>query len=402
MTIDGYKSRARAAPDIIVDPSTLFPPLSGVGYYTREILKAYCGLPGHFPVKLLSFRFFLKSGRRPPEADIERLAESWGGSLDVRFRPVPSLVYGWLRRRGLRPPFPLDMFESSAQKIYFFPNFVGEPLLRARYVPVVFDVGFLRHPGSQQNRDHLYLKRYLPRALRRASRVVVISECVKWELQKAYDVPADKIAVITPAVDHAAFRPDIPAEVRAAVREKYGLGGGYIFSLSTLEPRKNFPRLIEAYSLLPGDAQTRLPLVVAGGSGWKNEEIYATIRRLGLEKKIKFLGYISEMDRAPLMREAALFVLPSLYEGFGMPVLEAMACGTPVVTSARGAIPEIGGDAVVYADPLRAESIARSITTVLEDRDLRTRLSASGISRAASFRWLESARGLADVFERVA
>ena len=402
MTIDMHESRRRAAPDIIVDPSTLFPPLSGVGYYTREILKAYCGLPGHFPVKLLSFRFFLKSGRRPPEADFERLAESWGGSLDVRFRPVPSLVYGWLRRRGLRPPFPLDLFESGARKIYFFPSFVGEPLLRAPYVPVIFDLGFLRYPGSQQNRDHLYLRRYLPRALRRASRIVVISERVKKELQKAYEIPADKIAVVYPAVDHASFRPDIPAEVRVAVREKYGLGGGYIFSLSTLEPRKNFPRLLEAYSLLPDATQARLPLVVAGGSGWKNEEIYATIRRLGLEKKIKFLGYISETDRAPLMREASLFALPSLYEGFGMPVLESMACGTPVVTSARGAIPEIGGDAVVYADPLRAESIARSISAVLEDQDLRTKLSVSGLARAASFQWPESARVLADVFKRVA
>jgi glycosyltransferase involved in cell wall biosynthesis len=146
----------------------------------------------------------------------------------------------------------------------------------------------------------------------------------------------------------------------------------------------------------------RFPLIVAGGEGWKNEALFAAIRRLGLEDRVRFLGYIPDADRAPLMREANLFVLPSLYEGFGMPVLEAMACGTPVVTTERGALPEVGGDAVVYADPLDPRSIAREMAAVLGDPDLRRRLSSAGQARAAGFRWDASARVLAGVFERAA
>jgi glycosyltransferase involved in cell wall biosynthesis len=230
--------------------------------------------------------------------------------------------------------------------------------------------------------------------------VIVISECIKKELQLAYDYPAEKISVVCPAVDHAVFRPDLPEEACAAVLAKYGLQGGYIFSLSTLEPRKNFPRLIEAYARLPENL--RRPLVVAGGQGWKNEDISATIRRLGLESNLKFLGYIPEEDRAPLMREAGLFVLPSLYEGFGMPVLEAMACGTPVVTSARGALPEVGGETVVYVDPIDPDDIARGILSILENPKRAEGLAQAGLARAATFQWSDSARVLADVFRKVA
>jgi len=390
------------APDLVVESSALYPPLSGVGYYTRELLTAYGAIPDHFPVKILAYRFFLKPWRSSQEEYLAGLAARLGAALDLRRRPFPSLVYARLRRLGLRLPLPLDLFRSRRRTIFFFPNFVGEPLLRSRCVPVVYDFGYVHFPGCQQGRDHLFLKRYLPRTLRQASQVVVISHCVKRELQDTYGVPPEKIAVVHPAVDHDAFRPDIPAERRLAVRRKYDLNGEYLFSLSTLEPRKNFSRLLEAYALLPEGVRKRFALVVAGGQGWKNEDIYATLRRLGLESRIKFLGYVPEEDRAPLMGEAELFVLPSLYEGFGLPVLEAMACGIPVVTSARGALPEVGGDAVVYADPLRPESIADGILSVLENPNFRQGLITAGLIRAEAFQWSISARALADVFHRAA
>ena len=389
-------------PDLIVESSAFYPPLSGVGYYTRELLKAYVAIPGHFPVRLLASRFFLKAGRSSQEAYLSGLAEVLAGSLEVRLRPFPSAVYAGLRRRALRLPLPFDLFPSRRPRIFFFPNFVGEPLLHARYVPVVYDFGFLRFAGRLQNRDHLFLKRYLPRTLKRASQVVVISDWVRKELQETYGVPPEKIRVVYPAVDHFAFHPNISERRRIAVRLKYNLGNEYLFSLSTLEPRKNFSRLIEAYALLPEGTKKRFPLVVAGGQGWKNEDIFATLRRLGLESRIKFLGYVPEEDRAPLMRGAELFVLPSLDEGFGMPVLEAMACGTPVVTSARGALPEVGAEAVVYTDPLQPENIAHGILSILENPSFRQELSKAGVARAEAFQWSISALALADVFRRAA
>jgi alpha-1,3-rhamnosyl/mannosyltransferase len=398
-----FKSeQANAVPDLIVEPSALYPPWSGVGYYTRELLKAYRELPGHFPIKFLAYRFFLKPKRASREDRFAGQARDMGGTLDIRTRLIPSLIYDRLRRWAFRPPIPIDLRKRSKSCVYFFPNYVGEPLIRSKCVPVIFDFGYLHFPRTLLGRDHLYLKRYIPRTLRRAGHVIVISECIKKELREVYDYPAEKISVVYPAVDHDVFRPDLPEKARAAVRAKYGLEPGYLFSLSTLEPRKNFPRLIEAYARLPENLRARRPLVVAGGRGWKNQDIEATIRRLHLETNLKFLGYIPEEDRAPLMRDAGLFVLPSLYEGFGMPVLEAMACGTPVVASARGALPEVGGEAVVYVDPLDPEDIARGIRSILENpKESEVRVQAA-LARAAKFQWSAGARILAEVFRQVA
>lgn len=392
----------RTAPDLVVDSSSLYPPISGMGYYPLELLKIYCAMPDHFPIKILAYRFFLNPRRSWQGEYLAGLAARLGASLELHRRPFPSLVYARLRRMGLRLPLPLDFFPSRRRKIFFFPSFVGEPLLRSRCVPVVHDFEYLHFPSLMQGRDDLFLKRYLPRTVRRASQVVVNSNYTKKELQATYGIPPDKITVVYPAVDHGMFRPDIPEERRLAVRKKYELGGEYFFSLSTLEPRKNFSRLIEAYALLPEGIKKRYSLVIAGGQGWKDEDIYATLRKLGSENRIKLLGYVHDEDRAPLMREAELFVLPSLLEGFGVPVLEAMACGTPVVTSARGALPEVGGEAVVYVDPLQPESIADGILSVLENPNFRQGLTTAGLIQAESFQWSISARVLANVFRRAA
>jgi glycosyltransferase involved in cell wall biosynthesis len=389
-------------PEILIETSALHPPLSGVGYFARELLKAYSRLPGRFPMKLLAYRFFLKPRSAPGDEYMAGLAREIGAEIEVRSRLSPSAVHRRLRSRALRSPFPVDAGAGGARRIYFFPNYVGAPLLRSVCIPVVYDLGFLRHPETLRDRDHVFLGRYLPRTLRRAAAIVAISESVKRELAAAFDLDAARIAVVHPAADRGVFRPDLPADAGRAVRTKYGLDGPYLFSLSTLEPRKNFAGLVEAYALLPEEVRARMPLIVAGGQGWKNGPLFDAVRRLKLESRIKFLGYIPEADRAPLMREAELFALPSLYEGFGMPVLEAMACGTPVVTSGRGALAEVGADAVVYADPLDPGSIARAILSIIGDPAARRRLAAAGPIRAAGFRWETGAATLAGVFERAA
>jgi glycosyltransferase involved in cell wall biosynthesis len=389
-------------PEVLIETSALHPPLSGVGYYTRELLKAYSRLPGRFPMKLLEYRFFLKPRSSPRDEYLSGLAREIGAEVEVRGRLAPSPVHRRLRSRALRSPFPVDAAAGGTRRIYFFPNYIGAPLLRSACVPVVYDLGFLHHPETLRDRDHVFLRRYLPRTLRRAAVIVVISESIKRELMDAFDLAADRIAVIHPAVDPSVFRPDLPPDAGRAVRAKYGLDGPYLFSLSTLEPRKNIAGLVEAYALLPEEVRTRMPLVIAGGQGWKNDSLFDAVRRLKLESRIKFLGYISEADRAPLMGEAEIFALPSLYEGFGMPVLEAMACGTPVVTSDRGALAEVGADAVVYANPLDPGSIAQAILSIIGDPEARRRLSAAGRRRAAAFRWETGAGTLASVFERAA
>ncbi len=392
----------RSVPEIIVETGGLNSSLTGVGYYTQELLRAYAALPGRWPIALLAYRFCLRTRPSPSEDFLKGLARSLDGRLEIRRRLLPGPVYARLRKLGLRPPAPVDAFVPPGRRIYFFPNYVGEPLWRGRCVPVVYDFGFVRFPRSLPDRDDLFLKRYLPRTLKRALQVVVISDCVKRELERTYGLPAERITTVYPAVDHSRFRPDIPAASRFAARKKYGLPPGYIFSLGTLEPRKNFARLIEAFALLPDDLRRRAPLVIAGGPGWKNRDVGATVRRLGLDSSVKLLGYIADDDRAPLIRDAAVLAFPSLYEGFGMPVLESLACGTPVVASARGALPEVAGESALYVDPLRPEDIARGLKSGLENPELKEKLSTGGLKRAAAFQWEASARVLAGVFEKAA
>lgn len=393
---------APAEREIIVESSGLFPPLSGVGYYARELLRAYSKLPGHFPLRVLAPRFILRRGPAPGEDYLLGLVRDIGGTLDVSRRLLPAAVYSGFRRFGRRPPWPLDLASPHRNKLYFFPNYVGEPLLRRRCIPVIYDFGFLRYPRSLRGRDDLYLRRYLPPTLRHALHIVVISDCVRRELETAYDVPPERITTVFPAADHARFRPDISPKARKAVRRRYGLDSDYVFSLGTIEPRKNFVRLIEAFALLPASVGGRLSLAIGGGPGWKSEDVPAALHRLGVRSRVKLLGYVRDEDRAPLMAEASCFALPSLYEGFGMPVLEAMACGTPVVISAGGALGEVGAGAAVYVDPLQPESIAVGMLSVLKHPAERKMRSAKGLLRAADFRWEASARALARVFKRAA
>jgi glycosyltransferase involved in cell wall biosynthesis len=392
---------ARTAPGIVVETGGLLPPLSGVGHYSRELLRAYAALPGHLPLTLTAPRFFLRRGQAPGEGYLAGLAADLEARVEVQRRLVPAAVYAGLRCLGRRPPVPLDLWPGpGGPRVYFFPNYVGEPLLRRRCVPVIYDFSYLLHPRSLRGRDDLFLRHYVPATLRRALRVVVISDSVGRELQRAYAVPAERITTVPPAVDHARFRPDLPADARRRVRDRYGLAGPYIFSLGTLEPRKNFPRLIRAFAVLASGPFRGLTLALGGGPGWKNRDIPETITRLGLGARVKLLGYVRDEDRGPLLAEADVFALPALYEGFGLPVLEAMACGTPVVTSARGALPEVARDAAVYVDPLDPEDIARGLSAALGSSRDRERLRAAGIRRAADFGWDRSARLLARVFEQ--
>jgi len=392
----------RHAPALVVEPSALFPPLSGVGYYTRELLRRYEAFPDHFPIRILGSRWVLKPWQGPADIHLARVSEATGYPVDPLTKLTPSALDARLRESNLRHPLPVDIFDEPGTRVFFYPNYVGPPLCQSPSVPVIYDFSYLRYPHILKAKSVDYMRRYLPPTIRQATRVVVISESIKIELMQFFGVPAEKIDVVYPAIDHAAFRRDIPWPVREHVRRKHGLEGDFIFSLSTVEPRKNFPRLIQAYALLPASVRAVTPLVVAGGKGWKNEDVFTTIRGLGLEAQIRFLGYIDEEDRAPLMREAALFVLPSLYEGFGMPVLEAMACGAPVVTSSRGALAEVGGDAVVDVDPLLPEDIAKGMLSVLTDAALERRLAEAGPVRARLFTWETSAKALAASFARAA
>jgi glycosyltransferase involved in cell wall biosynthesis len=251
----------------------------------------------------------------------------------------------------------------------------------------VYDLSFLRFPGAFNAANRIYLGAATRAAVRRAKRVLTISDFTRRDIVRLLNVPEERVEVIHPAAEER-FRA-LPIEEVAAFRRAHDLPEVYIFAFGTLEPRKNLVGLLHAYARL---AEPRPPLIVGGGSGWRVSPIFDTVSQLGLDKQVTFLGFVPE-DELPLWYNAArLFAFPSLYEGFGLPVLEAMACGTPVITSNAASLPEVGGKAVALVAPQDADQLAREMQRVLDDAQLRREMSAAGRIQATRFSW----RAMAD------
>lgn len=228
----------------------------------------------------------------------------------------------------------------------------------------------------------------------RADRIIAVSEATRRDIVSELGIPRERISVVYEAAD-ARFRPHTPDETRP-ILERYNLAHGeYLLSVGTLEPRKNYIRLIEAYAALRAQyvaGERRLPpLIIAGGYGWKYEAILAAPEQAGVAGLVRFVGRVPDDDLPALIAGARLFVYPSLYEGFGLPPLEALASGTPVITANTSSLPEVVGDAGLYCDPYHVNDIARQIAALLENEDLAQRLRCAGIERAKRFSWERAA-----------
>jgi glycosyltransferase involved in cell wall biosynthesis len=228
-----------------------------------------------------------------------------------------------------------------------------------------------------------YARVFMPLSARRSAVILTSSTHSKQDIVECFDVPPEKV-VVTHLAANSKFRP-ISAEAVAAIKQKYGLDQ-FILVVGTLEPRKNIVRLIQAYALLRAAGVT-IPLVHVGSRGWLYDEVFGEVERLGLEGSVRFLGRASLDDLVALYNAATVFVYPSLYEGFGIPVLEAMSCGCPTITSNLSSLPEVIGDAGIMIDPYNVEQIAEELKRVLEDHGLAEDMLVRGLSRANLFSW---------------
>ena len=239
---------------------------------------------------------------------------------------------------------------------------------------------------------------------RRAQAVITVSECSKSDIVKILGLPPERIHVIGNAVD-ASFYPVRDAWLLANLRERYGIAPRFVLYFGGFDMRKNVPRIIEAYSQLPESLRREYQLVIAGRYQYLGHPLYPdpreTVRRLGLERSAIFTGQIREQDKAALYSAATVYMFPSLYEGFGMTVLEAMACGTPVLTSNLSALPEVVGDAGVLVDPYDAGGISRALTELLESQSRRDELSRRGLERARRFTWPQVAEQTVRVYKQI-
>jgi glycosyltransferase involved in cell wall biosynthesis len=275
------------------------------------------------------------------------------------------------------------------------PAFVGPVVGACPLVVTVHDLSFLFFPQSFRALNRSYLRLFTRLSVRRAQRVLAVSESTKRDLVQYYGLSPAKVDVVHNGVDRA-FRP-LPADVVAAFRRQAGLPDRFLLFVGTLEPRKNVVRLIEAYARLPKE---RPPLVLVGGKGWLYDQIFARVEALNLSNQVHFVGYVLAEDLPLWYNAADLFVYPSLYEGFGLPPLEAMACGTAVITSTASSLPEVVGTAGQMVDPTDTQALATAMEQVLTARDVREQMQAAGLAQAQGFTWEQTAQRTVDSYRR--
>jgi glycosyltransferase involved in cell wall biosynthesis len=331
-----------------------------------------------------------------------RLFEDVGApNLVDRRMPLPSR---WFDRVSLRLDTPRLEWMVRFD-VLFAPNFVPPPTRSRRVVLTVHDLAFKRFPETAPQATRRWLTR-LDASLGRASQVIVVSEQTRRDLLDSYPGAArleDRLTVVPLGVDAQFFRPPHADDVER-VRHRYSIDGPFLLSLGGLEPRKNLPALIHAYASLPEDV--RPALVIAGPVAPWNPEGWDLVRPSldalppRVRDRVIVTGYVSERDKVALLGGAEALVYPSLYEGFGLPLLEAMACDTPVLTSNVSALPDTAGDAALLIDPNDTEDIAAGMERLLTDTALRERLREAGSARAATFSWDETARLTAGVLRR--
>jgi glycosyltransferase involved in cell wall biosynthesis len=272
------------------------------------------------------------------------------------------------------------------------------PLMHSACSVVTFpDLTFVLYPKLHQPLKRVFFPAMMRWSARHARRIIAISESTKRDLVQTLGVPGDRISTVLLAAD-AEYRPTAPARV-AEVCARYGLRAGeYLLYVGVLEPRKCIDQLIDAFGRI-APAANSLQLVIAGKRGWMYDQIFAQVAALGLEERVRFPGYVPRADLPALYSGARAFVYPSRYEGFGLPVLEAMSCGTPVVTTNVSSLPEVAGDGALLVDPGDVSGLAAALARVVHDASLRQELSCRGQVRAASFSWERCAKDTVRVYE---
>ncbi|MGD8583925.1 MAG: glycosyltransferase family 1 protein [Chloroflexota bacterium] len=281
----------------------------------------------------------------------------------------------------------LDLLHSMA--------FVAPYASTSPSVVTVYDLSFIHHPEQFPRLRRVYLAGQTRRSCRSARRVVTISESGRNDVHRQFGVPLERIDVVSPGVGE--FYHPRPAAVVEDFRRQKALPERYALHVGTLQPRKNIPLLIDAFAALADDG---LALVLVGGKGWMYDEIFERVQALGLEKRVRFTGYVPD-DELPLWYNAAsALVFPSYYEGFGMPVLEAMACGTPVIAAQTSAIPEAAGNAALLFDPQDKKALREQIAAVLDDPSLAAKMRQKGLTQAARYSWPRAAQAMLDVYRR--
>ena len=372
---------------LIIDGEVLvMPHFSGIGHYTLELLRAIdTELPSHEDIEasiLVHFRH------------IEAVKRFNFKNIEIIPSPFSLRIANGLKLRSKQPP--LDLLFGKG--VYLFPNFTSWPLLRSQSIPIIYDLSYEKYAELAEPRNQKFLSEQVRIAAKRADHIVTISENSKREISSFYHIPPKDITVCYPAVDKSHFYRRSDEEI-ATVLQTYDLQNKYILFVGNIEPRKNLKNLLLAYEKLPVDVRREYSLLLVGAKGWQDDEIINTIERLRERGDIIQMPShrVEDADLPAIYSGASVFVYPSIYEGFGIPPLEAMACGVPTVTSDNSSLPEAAGDASKLVDASSIESISAGLLLVLSDDSYQKLLVARGNQQVDKFSWRRAAERLIDL-----
>ena len=385
-----HQLRSRGRLRVGIDYSPAVNQQAGIGRYTRSIVAELAELDQEneyvlfYPSRNLNQEVFA-----PPKSPNFQRVE-----IPVSNQSLNAL---WFR---LGVPFPVDLFTGPVD-VCHFPDFTLPPIRNGKTVLTVHDLSFLVHPEYAEKGLRQYLERVVPPSVAGASLVLADSESTGNDLIVLLDVPPERVEVLLPGVEPR-FAPVVDEVALESARRKYSISFPYILTISTIEPRKNLLGLMKAFSGFKRMTESRHKLVIGGGKGWHYSEVFATAKAIDVADDIIFLGHVADEDLPALYSMSDLFAWLSFYEGFGLPVLEAMACGTPVVASNRASLPEVIGDAGLLVPPSEIDAIADAFDSILGDEALAAELADKGRKQASLFSWRSSAKQLLSIYQRLA
>ena len=361
---------------------------AGIGSYVRNLVSALLAEDSSNRYTLLT------SGRPSREHPFPSAPNVRGRSIFIPDRYLNILWYRW------RLPVPATLF-SGPTDLYHGPDFVLPPLgKRVRKIVTIHDLAFLEHPEYAVPSLATYLRKVVPESVAMADVVATVSSEVSRTLIEHFQTPREKLTVIPNGVAPY-FRRITDPIILDATRHKFALKRPLLLGVGPLEPRKNPLGLIKAFYQAQKQKNGPAMLAIAGGPGWLYDETRSLVAELRLERKVRFLGRVTDLELVTLYSMADVFAFPSFFEGFGVPPLEAMACGVPVITSNTSSLPEVAGDAALLVDPHDVNALSQAILRVLGDEQLRAELVKKGYQHVQEYTWAMSARKVLKVYQKM-
>lgn len=366
---------------IAFDATPLRPAKSGVGYHTENLIRALAATGELEEILLFSNREPVFDG--PPPSGVR-----WPSQHQFAKRAI------WMQTH-----LP-SLIRSEEPDLTHYPNFHAPLLFKHPFVVTFHDLSVFRHPEFFTFKKRVLSRWLMPIIARRARTVLTVSETVRSEIIAQFHLPESRVFVV-PHAPGDIFQPVVDTQSLAAKLTRYDITGPYILFVGTLEPRKNLAGLLRAFDLLKSETNLPHHLIIVGGRGWKYAPIYETVKHMRYAEQSRFLDYVDLEDLPAIYTGADLLVFPSFYEGFGVPPIEAMRCGTPTVVSDIPVMHEVAGDAAVFVEPGEVSSIAEGIAKVLGDASLMSELRRRGLERGELYSWSQSARAALAVYRRL-